>query len=86
MKPSAYLRIACFATLSGAAVSVAVCSPTRGPQAGPLDTIMIVAATKPEARPTEPDPSRASDDTVRPQKEGCVEARRVGPRNTIVRC
>jgi len=71
--------------LSGAAVSVALGSPTRGPQAGPRDTIMISAATKPEAQAAT-DSFRASDDTALAREEDCAKARRVGPRNTIVRC
>lgn len=86
MKSALYIRIACCALLSGAAVSVALSSPTRGPQAGPRDIVMIAAMESPEARLAASASFRASDDPVHANCESCSNARPVGPRNILVVC
>lgn len=81
MKSRSYSRFICFAVLAGTFVSVATGKPTRGYQAGPRDTV-VLPRQQPEQRSSWHLAALLTAKSA-PQRESC---RRVGPRDTIVRC
>ena len=86
MKSVVFSRIACFIVLAGASASVAVSSPTRGPQAGPRDTVVIGVKENPTAQLASVNAAEVINDAARAKRKSCADARRAGPRGTVVIC